>query len=122
MMHGLIIIAHGSRREESNQEVIALSQKVSQISQSQYTQVAHAFLEVASPDLNTAIDQLVQQSIKHITVFPYFLNSGNHIARDIPNLIKTAQATYPNIEISMSPFIGELPNMPELIMQQLQAL
>ncbi len=115
-MQALIILAHGSRREESNQEVAALSEKVADLSKHRYRLVRHAFLEVASPSLPEAIDGLVADGILNINVIPYFLNSGNHVKRDIPGLIETAQQKYPDCQFSMVPCIGTHKDMPKFIM------
>ena len=117
-MNALIILAHGSRRQESNLEVFNLTKKVAALSQGQYENVSHAFLELATPTLNEAIDELVNKGSTFITIMPYFLNSGNHVIQDIPELIETAQQKHPECQFKTSPCIGMHDDMPALILKQ----
>ncbi len=114
----LIILAHGSRRQESNQEIITLANAVKIIAGDEYSIVEHAYLEIAEPDLLQSIHNVVAAGISDITVLPYFLNSGNHVTRDIPALIETASAKYPACIIKASPFIGMYKGMARLILEQ----
>lgn len=120
-MKSLIILAHGSRREESNQEIIDLTEKVRALADTEYDCIAYSYLEVVEPSLPQAIDNCVNKGASNITVFPYFLNSGNHVKRDIPNMIKTAENQYPYCTFNVSPCIGMLEDMPKLILQQINA-
>lgn len=116
-MNALIIIAHGSRRTESNQEVVELTEKVRQQASSRFSLVEHAFLELAQPDLPSVLDKLVEQGVDTITVLPYFLNSGNHVMQDIPALLDAAKSKHPSCNFLLVPAIGKYEGMPELILQ-----
>ena len=48
-MNILLLVAHGSRREESNLEVEALSKKMIEYNTNDFDQIMPAFLEFASP-------------------------------------------------------------------------
>ncbi len=125
-MNALIILAHGSRRQESNLEIQTLAEKVTSLVQQddqsdakqQYHLVDYAYLEVTAPTLLQAIDASIQQGASQITVMPYFLNSGNHVMRDIPAMINQARAQYPTCEFNLSACIGMLDNMPALVLAQ----
>ncbi len=115
-MKALIILAHGSRRAESNQEVSQLTDKVRQLAGKDYQLIKHAFLELAEPDLGSVFDELVQQGITEMTTLPYFLNSGNHVKQDIPELLANARAKHPACEFKLARPIGMYEGMPELIL------
>lgn len=117
-MKALIILAHGSRRQESNQEVAALVNEVRKISTNEYDAIEHAYLEIAEPDLPLSIKQTIENGASDITVLPYFLNSGNHVKRDIPAIIKQASKKYPSCKFRISSFIGMYKGMPDLILKQ----
>lgn len=114
----LIILAHGSRRKESNSEVAALTKKVERLSADKYDAVACAFLELAEPALPKVIDSCVAEGMARITVLPYFLNSGNHVTEDIPAIIKAARDRHPGCDFTVTRCIGMDANMPELILKQ----
>jgi sirohydrochlorin ferrochelatase len=116
-MNALIILAHGSRRAESNQEVVSLTEAVNAISNQEYSIIEYAYLELAEPGLLQSIDNVIVQGALNITVFPYFLNSGNHVKRDIPAIIETASVKYPDCDFNVSTFIGMHRDIPGLILE-----
>lgn len=115
-MKALIVLAHGSRRHESNQEVIALTDEVRNKAKDKYQFVGHAFLELAEPPLLYAIEHSINQGANEITVLPYFLNSGNHVKQDIPAIIDTAMERYPDCKFNVTSCIGMDENMSDLIL------
>ena len=56
-MNILLLVAHGSRREESNLEVEALSKKMIEYNTNDFDQIMPAFLEFASPSIPEAIEK-----------------------------------------------------------------
>lgn len=116
-MNALIILAHGSRRQESNEEIIALVREVKVYSSDEYDIIEYAYLELAEPNLLQCIDNVIDDGASRITVFPFFLNSGNHVIRDIPAIIETAAAKYLDCRFDVSTFIGKHKDMPKLILE-----
>jgi len=120
-MKALIILAHGSRRKESNQEIENLTNNVRALVKNEFKLVSFAFLEIAEPSLINSIESLLSKDISEITIFPYFLNSGVHIKSDIPDIVKNARAKHPNCQFKLSPPIGAYKGMSELILKQLKS-
>lgn len=117
-MNALIILAHGSRREESNLEIKELAKKIKELADSHYDLIEYAYLEVVSPALPDTIDNCINKGTSEITVFPYFLNSGNHVKRDIPEMINAAKKQHPHCSFKTSACIGMIEEMPHLILRQ----
>lgn len=115
-MRALVIIAHGSRRVESNEEVTRLAEQVRKKSDAAFHTVRHAFLELAEPDLLSVIDELIENRINDVTILPYFLNSGNHVSKDIPALLRAAEKQYPHCSFKLAAAIGMYDGMPDLIL------
>tara|TARA_B100001250_G_C19772590_1_gene777916 strand:+ start:1113 stop:1478 length:366 start_codon:yes stop_codon:yes gene_type:complete len=120
-MKALIILAHGSRRKQSNEEIEELTIQIKALVKKNFDIVDHAFLEVASPSLTNAIENLISSNASEINIFPYFLNSGVHIKDDIPNIIKKAGKKYPDCKFKLSSHIGAYKKMPEIILKQLNS-
>jgi sirohydrochlorin ferrochelatase len=116
-MKALLIISHGSRRRASNQEVFALTDTLRQ--QTSGTRVACAFLEIAPPKIQDAMDELIENGATDILVFPHFLAAGTHVAHDIPRALDAARTRHPGITITLLPHLGALPGIPDLILNQL---
>jgi sirohydrochlorin ferrochelatase len=117
-MNALIILAHGSRRKESNIEIKELAEKVRILAEDEYDLINYAYLEVVEPDLIQSIDNTIKSGAKSITVHPYFLNSGNHVTRDIPAMIETVKEKYPYCKFKVSSCIGMSDEMPALILER----
>ena len=120
-MKALIILAHGSRRKQSNEEIEKLTIQIRALVKKKFDIVDYAFLEVAKPSLTNSIENLVSNNASDITVFPYFLNSGVHIKNDIPDIVKKANEKYPKCKFKLSSHIGAYKKMPEIIIKQLKS-
>lgn len=116
-MKALLIIAHGSRRQASNQEVIALAEQLRAHQQKDYDLVEAAFLELAEPSIPEGVANCVRQGANEVIVFPYFLNSGRHVTEDIPEILNEVRPHYSDVCIVLSQHIGASPAMPDLVLQ-----
>lgn len=114
-MQALLLIAHGSRRQESNDEVRALASKLKKRCHQQYPIIHAGFLELADPLIPNGIELCIEEGAKQITVLPYFLNSGRHVVEDIPHIVADTQKQYPDIKIKISPHLGASDVMLDLI-------
>lgn len=113
--NALIIVAHGSRKESSNSEVMLLGEKVKALVDTQYDVLKTAFLEFAEPSLEESIITSVKEGAKHIVILPYFLASGNHVTRDIPAVVEQMQTMYPEVKIELKEHLGSAAGMPTLL-------
>lgn len=102
----LLIVAHGSRRPQSNTEVKQLTQIIREKACSKYLSISHAFLELADPSISDAIDQCVEQGAKEVLLLPYFLSAGRHVQQDIPEEVAKKQAQYPQLKIQIATYLG----------------
>ena len=116
-MNILILVAHGSRREESNLEVSSLSKKMLEFNSNQFDKVIPAFLEFASPSIPEAIEMCSKIGATKVTILPYFLSAGVHINRDIPEEVNKASQKFPNLEIKVTSYFGSRDEIAELLMK-----
>ena len=110
-MQQLLIVAHGSRRAASNEEVRVLAEKVAAHLQLPSDTVQVAFLELALPSIQSALDDCFNNGSTSVSVVPYFLASGSHVVSDVPREIEAAQAKWPNKTINLLPHIGAAESM-----------
>ncbi|MEH6911338.1 MAG: CbiX/SirB N-terminal domain-containing protein [Oceanicoccus sp.] len=110
-----MLVAHGSRRSESNKEVVALADKLSLLCCEQFPIVHYGFLEIAETLIPDGVSACVDDGATDITVVPYFLNSGRHVVEDIPNIVNDCRELYPHIKISIAPHIGAAQAIVELV-------
>ena len=116
-MNILLLVAHGSRREESNLEVDSLSKKMLKFNSNQFDKVMPAFLEFANPSIHEAIKKCSEMGANRVTVLPYFLSAGVHINRDIPEEVNKASQNFPNLEINITSYFGSRDEIAQLLMK-----
>lgn len=114
-MKCLLLVAHGSRRPESNLEIAQLTDRLRGQVESQFHSTEHAFLELAKPSIDDAIDQFAGKGASEVVVLPYFLSAGRHIHEDVPNIIAAKQQQYTHLKIHITPYIGESSDMITLL-------
>ena len=119
MSKGLLIIAHGSRRESANQFVQqAFAAQKSRLSV-RYSWIQVAFLELAEPSISASLDHAWAQGITDLDVFPHFLAPGAHVQSDIPRILEHTQAEDPTLELKVLPFLGENQTVMQALVQGL---
>lgn len=114
-MKSLLLVAHGSRRTESNDEVARLTGAIEARVGERYGYVAHAFLELASPSLAERIDGAIEAGSDQIVVVPYFLAAGTHVARDIPAVVDAKREQFPDVEIRVAGYLGSAEGVAEIL-------
>ena len=114
-MKALLLVAHGSRRKQSNNEVILLADELRNNCSQQYNIVNAAFLELSEVLIPDGIKKCVDEGASSIIVLPYFLNSGRHVIEDIPNIVNDCKVNYPDIIISVASHLGASSLMMDLL-------
>lgn len=106
-MKSIVLVAHGSRLQSSNDEAKQLAHKLAErLLSSRYQIFEIAFLELTTPTIADAVENCIQQGASEVCVMPYFLCAGHHVMRDIPNEVKPLQNKYPHIAFQMTAHVG----------------
>ena len=113
-MRGLILIAHGSKKDLSNNEFIDLVNEVKNKNRD-FNEIQAAFLEFASPDINTVVNTYLEKEFNEIYFYPYFLNSGKHVSVDLPNIIKELQKSNPEVKFNLLTHFGKSEKISDII-------
>ena len=114
-MKALLLVAHGSRRRASNEEVVALSAVIAREMKDNYPVVEACFLELAEPSIPEALDRCISKGATDIFIVPYFLSAGRHVHADIPGEVDKARALHNGIAMTILPHIGAALQMKDLI-------
>jgi sirohydrochlorin ferrochelatase len=118
-MKALLLVAHGSRRKDSNDEVRRLADRIRENSGPAFDFVICAFLEISCPQVDSAINDLAHDGVTEITVFPYFLSAGMHVAHDIPRIIEEEKAHHPTMHFDILPHLGALQGISSLVLNHI---
>lgn len=94
---------------------MALGEKVESLLSEHYTYVMTAFLEFSRPSLEESMLSCVEKGTSEIVIMPYFLASGNHVTRDIPEIVQKIQVSYPKVKMVIKEHIGSASGMVTLL-------
>jgi uroporphyrin-III C-methyltransferase len=97
---GVLVVGHGSRRREANDDVRNAAQAIAQ--RGDFGLVEPAFLEIEHPNISEGFARLVERGSREIVVHPYFLSPGRHTRGDIPVEVQAAAAQHPGIRFRIS--------------------
>ncbi len=115
-MH-LLVVAHGSRRAASNEEVKAMVDRLRVVQGDRFAGIEAAFLELAEPSIEDGLASLAERGARHIVVMPYFLAAGSHVSQDIPEILDAFRAGHPGIRLTLKPHIGSSDGMGRLVLE-----
>jgi sirohydrochlorin ferrochelatase len=105
----VILVDHGSRRAESNDQLLEVVAAYRRHSHWRVVEPAH--MELAEPSIATAFGRCVEQGATRVIVVPYFLAPGRHWNEDIPRLAAEAAAPYVGLEHVVAAPLGIHPLM-----------
>jgi len=114
---GVILVDHGSRREESNRLLLDVADAYRRVSPWQIVEPAH--MELAEPTIAQAFRRCVEQGARLVVVFPYLLSPGRHWDQDIPRLAAEAAASYPGVGHLVTQPLGLHPAILDIISQRI---
>ena len=114
-MKALLLVAHGSRRKQSNDEVVLLAERLRKNCSEQYGIVHAGFLELSDVLIPDGIKKCVDDGATSIIILPYFLNSGRHVVKDIPDIVNDTRTEYPDVDIKLAQHVGASDMMMNLL-------
>ncbi|HPQ94395.1 MAG: CbiX/SirB N-terminal domain-containing protein [Thiothrix sp.] len=115
-MKSLLLVAHGSRRPASNEEIRSLTRQVAARSGTAFGHVDCAFLELAEPSIGAGIEAGIAAGATEIVVFPCFLSAGRHVVQDVPDQVAAKQREHPDVVLRIGSHLGASTVLPELIL------
>ena len=115
---GVIVVDHGSRRAESNQLLLEVTELFGQSTDHEIVEPAH--MELAEPTIEMAFARCVARGAELIIVFPYFLGPGRHWHEDIPRLTADAARKHTDVPFRVASPIGNHRLIPEIISDRIR--
>jgi len=112
-MRAIVLFAHGSRDPLWHRPMQAVATRVEQRLPS--ARVACAYLELSSPSLDQAVQQLVEAGCTQVRVVPMFLGVGKHVREDLPGMLQSLIDQHPRIAFEPLPAVGEHPDLLDLM-------
>lgn len=116
----ILLMAHGSRRAEANQELLDLVDRL--LTDGDYEIVVASFLELADPDIVTGGRACVEKGAGLVLMVPYFLSAGVHLRRDLAKARETLAGLFPECEFRLGPPLGPHRLLDELVRERIREL
>lgn len=121
-MENIILIGHGSPKKDANN-----IEQVGRLLHSKLHNgcnkdcVKAAYLQFAEPDIMGAIKECVDGGVDRIILHPYFLYSGMHVTKDIPEMIKDAKSKYPDVEFVYTEPLGIHDKLIQIVAERIRS-
>jgi len=116
-MEAILILAHGSREKQTETTFDVLIDLV----RSQTGQIIEtAFMEFSPRSITAGLENLATQGAKRIRVIPYFLFTGVHIKKDIPEEIAAFRQNNPDLDIILEDVIGTDPLIVDIVTRRIR--
>lgn len=114
---GAVILAHGSRVPET---LRTLEDIACQVRTAGSWLIEPAALQFNEPDLEQAVDRLVARGAKRIVVLPMFLFGGNHVLRDIPQVVQDVASRHAGVSVSLGRHVGADHRLSAILVERLR--
>jgi sirohydrochlorin cobaltochelatase len=105
MRQGLILLTHGARdprwREPFDRLVERVRAKRPELA------VRLAFLELMTPDLLLAAEELIASGCDALLIVPIFFGQGGHVREDVPALVDVLRQRWTGVAVSVSRTAGD---------------
>jgi sirohydrochlorin ferrochelatase len=106
MRTGIIIVDHGSRRDESNRMLEEIASLFAKRFAQKFEIVEAAHMEIVEPSIATSYDKCVKRGAQRVVVCPFFLGPGKHWTQDIPRLAAEAAKLHPGTQYHVTKPLG----------------
>ncbi|GAB6098508.1 CbiX/SirB N-terminal domain-containing protein [Halanaerocella petrolearia] len=118
MEEAVIVVAHGSKSQESNLVFTKLVEMVQQRLADKI--VKQATVEFSGPTLEEVVAKLVEEKVEQVTIMPLFLFPGFHVQNQIPKLIEELKVKYPKLKFNILDSIGANEELVDIIQNQVE--
>jgi len=116
----VLLIAHGSRKVEANQELHDLAGRIR--SEGVYPIVEPSFLELAEPDIRTGGSSCVSRGATRVLMIPYFLSAGVHLQDDLKTARDELRDQFPEVDFRLAAALGPHPFLDGIVAERIREL
>jgi sirohydrochlorin ferrochelatase len=116
-MKAILLIDHGSVKTEANHMLECMGALVQELAGPELiVRIAH--MELAEPGVDEGFASCVEAGASEVVAFPYMLSPGKHSTRDIPRMVASAAARFPEVRYSVTPAFGVNERLAEAVLER----
>jgi sirohydrochlorin ferrochelatase len=109
----LLLIAHGSRRDEANADLAHVAAAVRD--RGRYPVVQVSFLELAEPGIDAGAALCVEAGATDVILLPYFLSPGKHVVEDLTAARERLALRFPSVRFALAEPLGRHPLLIDVV-------
>jgi sirohydrochlorin cobaltochelatase len=113
----LLGVAHGSREQASQAVVRDLLARTAALRPGLRAEAA--YLDHAAPSIRHAVENLVEQGERDITVVPLLLGAASHSKTDVAASVQLARLTHPGVQVRYGRPLGPHPVVVDVLARRL---
>lgn len=113
-----LLIAHGSRRKDANDDLVHLADEVKR--RGRYDLVEIAYLEVTPPTIADGGRACARAGATRVLMLPYFLSAGNHVTEDLERHRRDLSVEFPATEFVLCAPLGLHPLIVDVVCERLE--
>jgi sirohydrochlorin ferrochelatase len=110
-----LLIAHGSRQEEANADLLHVA---AGLRERGWAIVEASFLELAEPDIVGGGVRCVEQGAERVILVPYFLSAGVHVRRDLAEARTKLAQRFASVEFRLAEPLGRHPLLLDVVAER----
>jgi sirohydrochlorin ferrochelatase len=114
MKTALLLMAHGSRQAEANDDLRHVAAAIRQ--RGDFDIVEASFLELAEPSIPDGGLRCVEQGAHRVVMLPYFLSAGVHVQRDLTAFREELVKRFPAVEFQLAQPLGRHPLLLDVVL------
>ena len=115
---GAVVLGHGSRLKKANALIPEIINGL-KLTLGLY-KIYPAYLQLAKPDLGQSLEKLAKAGCRRIIIIPFFLFVGNHVSRDIPEIIEQEKKKYPDVNFIYTENLGEDSRIADIVADKIR--
>ncbi|HEY9713355.1 MAG TPA: CbiX/SirB N-terminal domain-containing protein [Chroococcales cyanobacterium] len=116
MTQALLIVDHGSVKQESNLLVEQLAQLIASLRTDLKVHFAH--LDLAEPTIEQGFQRCVEDGASEVIVHPYMLAAGRHATEDVPNTVAAIAGRFPHVKVRVTDPLGLHRKLAEVVLER----
>jgi len=117
----IILVGHGERSNKDT-TIEDVAEEVHRMIHGECGQpcVRTAYLQFKKPGVHEVIKDCIHSGAKRIIIHPYFLGSGVHVTKNIPEIIKEMKAAYPEVVFIYTKPLGFHKKLAEVALERIK--
>ncbi len=122
MKESILLLGHGSPKQDANKldQVAAILHRLIHPGCGENC-VRVAYMEFAVPKIPDAIRNAVEAGAKKVILHPFFLTAGQHVTKDIPEMIEEARISHPEVTFIYTEPLGIHEKLAHIALERISA-